>query len=300
MVVIMVTFAVTLTGCSGNNKDSAAKKPEMSDSKKAPPEMDKILKDTEKIITALGKKVDLVQKSKQQGTMGQLPTGSKKSGSAQEQSDKQSKSKSEQSESDQNQAREKKQSEQASLNYKQMLNDWQAEQTSLINIHRSWNALEPEAVKAGLDMTERNSFEQILDDLTLGISQQNLNSSLRSAIALYGQYAQLTKIFEMPIPPDFHETKYQVMAAAADAAYNDWDLAVGRVTDIKEAWNRFKLQAKLKDEKLLNKTEFAIEDLIRALENQRMDLLVIKTTIALNNLQEIEKNLQSSRVGSQQ
>ncbi|CFX68268.1 Uncharacterized [Syntrophomonas zehnderi OL-4] len=289
VIVIMIAFVVTLAGCSGLEKDSAAKKPAPSDSKNAPVEMEKIHKDLEKIMASLGQKKNLAQKSKQQGEMSHFSTEPKKSGPEKSQADEQSKSKGGRSESDQES--EKKRPDQAAAN-KQMINDWQAEETSLINIHSSWNALEPKAVKDGLGMTERNDFEQILDELTVGISQQNINSSLMSAIALYGQYAKLTRIFKMPIPPDFYETKYQLLAAAAEAGNANWEQAEGRIADIKESWHRFKLQSKIKDENLLNKSEFAIEDVIRALENQQMDILVIKSAIALNNLQQIEKELQ--------
>lgn len=290
IIICMIAMLVLLPGCSGK-KDSAAKKPETSAQKKAPEEMKSILSDMEKIIASLGEKIAMAQKPEQQAA-GLFPSDQKESSQGQGQGGQDKQSGQGEGQSNQNQEQMgEKQSDKASA--KEQMNDWQTEETSLKNIHRYWNTLEPDAIKAGLCVSERNSFEQALDKLTLEISQQNKTGSLMSAIELYGQYAKLVRVFDMPIPPDFYETKYEVMAATAEAANNDWPKAQERVPDIKEGWDRFKYQAKVKDEKLMSKSDFSIDDLVQALESKQIDTLVIKAEIALTNMKKLEEELSS-------
>ncbi len=114
-----------------------------------------------------------------------------------------------------------------------------------------------------------------------------------AAIELYGQYANLVEQFDTPVPSDFYRLKYEIMSASAEAGQKEWNIAQERVPRIKEYWNHVKVQAKVKDENLMNCTEFSLQDLENAFKSQETDLLLIKTEIVMKNLQELEKKLSS-------
>ncbi len=286
-IIILALFIVFTPGCSSKKKDSAAKKPDIAAQQKPPSEMKSLLSDIESIIVDLGKKLEIEKKPGQQESAGQSQGSSQQSG---QQGEGQSQSGQDQSQQNQNQS-----GKTAGSNNSigKQMNSWQTEEKALKNIHKNWNTLEPEAVKAGLGIVERKSFEQALDQLTLEISQQKKKSSLMAAIELYGQYANLAQVFKTTVPADFYKSKYEIMGASAEAANGEWPKAKERLLKIKEYWNSFKVQAKIKDEKRMSQTDFSIDDLEQAINSQQIDTLIIKTEITLNNLKQLEKALSS-------
>ncbi len=290
IIIVVLVIGLFLPGCS--KKDSAAKKPETSSQQKVPPEVMSILSDLEKIIAGIGKKIEGENKPVLKESSGQSEPGQSQSAESQGGQDKQSGQ--DQSKQGGNQDQAGKQSSDSS-DAQSKMNSWEEEGKSLKNIHRDWNTLEPEAVKAGLSITERDSFEQALDKITIEISGQKKVSSLMAAIELYGQYAKMVKVFKTPIPADFYQTKYEIMAASAEAATKEWTKAQERIPNIQKYWNSFKVQAQVKDEKLMSRTEFSIDDLVQAVNSKQIDTLIIKAEIAMSNLQALEKDLSSKK-----
>jgi len=291
-IIILALFIAFTPGCSSKKKDSAAKKPDMAAQQKPPSQMKSLLSDIENIIVDLGKKIEMEKKPGQQESTGQSQGSSQQAGQQGQGQSQSGQSQSGQDQSQQNQNQSENTAGSNTSSGKQM-NSWQTEEKALKNIHKNWNALEPEAVKAGLGISERKSFEQALDQLTLEISQQKKKSSLMAAIELYGQYANLAQVFKTTVPADFYKSKYEIMGASAEAANGEWLKAKERLLKIKEYWNSFKVQAKIKDEKLMSQTDFSIDDLEQAINSQQIDTLMIKTEIALSNLKQLEKALSS-------
>ncbi|MBP1762719.1 MAG: hypothetical protein H6Q64_2261, partial [Firmicutes bacterium] len=113
-------------------------------------------------------------------------------------------------------------------------------------------------------------------------------------VELYGQYASLAKVFKSSIPADYYKTKYEILAAGIDAMEGEWDKASERMPILKESWKSLKTQMKVKDEKLLNRSELSMDDFEAAIASKNIDLVIIKTEIVLENLQQIEKTLSKS------
>lgn len=289
LVIFLIVVLLFVPGCS--KKNSPSKKPQTSSNQKtkAPKEMSSIASELDKVIAAIEqKKITASQSVWQQGSQNTSQTSQSGSSSqGQEQNAQQTKP---------DQTQQTKQSQPKSASAGQTAS-WQAEVGSIKKIHQNWNLLEPEIVKAGLGINERDSFEKALEKLTLAIGKQKTDDSLMAAIELYGQYANLVKVFQTSVPPEYYKVKYELMSAAAEAGKKDWESAQKRIAAINENWNHLKVKAKLTDEKLLTRTEFAIQDMILALQGKETDILLVKSEIAMKNLQDLEKKLSSAKSG---
>jgi len=275
-IAILLAVVLILPGCSNKKEDSQARKPQTASSQKpkAPSEMKSIITDLEKIIAGLEKKVKMSSKSI-------LQQDSQISTEKEEQQSNNSKGQQGQGE----------QSQEGQANQNKSSLVWQEEVSSVKKIHQNWNAVEPETVKAGMSVSERDSFEMALEKLTLEIGQQNTENSLGAAIELYGEYANLVKVFDMPVPAELYQLKYELMAASAAAGKKEWQVAQERIPRINEYWDHLKVKAKAKDEKLMTRTEFSIKDMINAFQSKEIDLLLVKAEIVMTNLQKLEKEL---------
>ncbi|HWP96318.1 MAG TPA: hypothetical protein VN426_05670 [Syntrophomonadaceae bacterium] len=165
------------------------------------------------------------------------------------------------------------------------------ETTSLQNIHRNWNSLEPDAVTAGLSVGARDNFEMYLDELTKAVSQQKMEDSFLAAISLYDSFGEIAKVLKMPLPSDFFKVKYQTMAALVEASRKDWKLAESHANTIDTHWNQLRLQAKSADPKLMDRTEFSLHDIQQAIKSQSLELVAFKGEIAMSNLKQLEEAL---------
>ncbi|HZK86480.1 MAG TPA: hypothetical protein VFC40_00775 [Syntrophomonas sp.] len=269
-ILIIIITLLLAPGCSSKSKDSQAKKPSTSTQQKPPPELKSILGDIEKIIADLSKQIAMDKKPAQQMQTGQSQSGQSQSGN-------------------------QKGMSQSSNSSKTQEDPWMKLESGLKDIHKSWNKIEPEAIKAGLSVSEIKGFEQAIEKLTLQISKQNKMGSLGDAIELYGQYANLAKVFKSPVPADYYKTKYEIMAASVEATNGEWTKALERAPKIKDYWKSLKVQAKVKDEKIISRSEFSMDDFETALNSNNLDLLIIKAEIVLENLQQIEKAMSAMK-----
>ncbi len=295
-IAVLAGLLMMLPACS--SKDKEAKKPQTSSQQKAkaPEEMKSIVSDLEMIISELEKKIEAEKASAlQQNT--KLITQTQ-----QEQQNQQGQGQSQQGQQGQQgqsgQSQQSSSGDQSQAGQQNQMSAWQKEDTSIKNIHRNWNALEPEAIKSGLSTTDRDSFEQALEKLTLAIGKQKKEDSLSAAIEVYGQYANLVKTFTTTVPAEFYQLKYEVMAAVDQAMKKEWMAAQEHIPKIQESWTNLKVKAESKDGKSIDRTEFSIHDLEQALKSEEPDLLMIKAEIVMSNLQKMQKELYKSSGGA--
>lgn len=285
----------------------------MGQKPKAPPEVKKIQEDVDMLIAELEKdikqkKASPVEKSAQMEPQGQQSGGTSGNQAQQGQSSGQSKGQKQggqssgnqsggQSSGGQGQQAQNNMQSQPGMQGQGQENVWQKADKSLKSIHQSWNKLEPEAIKAGLQVKARDDFEKGLEDLTLNVGQQKSEESLMAAVSLYQHFAQLAMVFAMSTPPDYFQVKYEAMAAMIEAAKMDWTAAQKRLPKIQEHWNNLKVQAQGMDTKLLNQCEFSIHDLRNAITAKQSDLVMIKGEILMNNLKQLENKLSKMQQG---
>lgn len=308
LIFISLIMMILLPACS--KKQSASKKPQtssMDQKPKAPPEIQKIQDEIDMLIAELDKnikqkKTSPIEQSAQLEPQGQQGGGMSGNQSQQSQSSGQLKDQKQggQSSGDQGQQSQNAMRSQTGMQTQGQENVWQKADKSLKSIHQSWNKLEPEAIKAGLQVKARNDFEKGLEDLTLNVGQQKSEESLMAAVSLYKHFAELAMVFAMSTPPDFFQVKYEIMAAITEAAKMDWTAAQKRLPNIQEHWNNLKVQAQGMDTKLLNQCEFSIHDLRNAITAKQSDLVIIKGEIVMNNLKQLESKLSKMPQGQGQ
>ncbi|MEN6326624.1 MAG: hypothetical protein ABFD18_10540 [Syntrophomonas sp.] len=306
LIFISLTMMIFLPACS--KKQSASKKPQtssMGQKPKAPSEIQKIQADIDMLIAELDKNIKQKKASPieqsaqlepqgQQGQQGQQGGSTSGNQSQQGQSSGQSKGQEQGGQSSAGQSSgqssggQSGQQSQSGMQAQGQENVWQKADKSLKSIHQSWNKLEPEAIKAGLQVKARDDFEKGLEDLTLNVGQQKSEESLMAAVSLYKHFAELAMVFAMPTPPDYFQVKYEIMAAITKAAKEDWLAAQKHLPNIQEHWSSLKIQAQGMDAKLLNQSEYSIHDLMDAITSEQSDLVMIKGEIVMNNLKQLE------------
>ncbi|MGE5380584.1 MAG: hypothetical protein ACM3NT_05895 [Methylocystaceae bacterium] len=169
--------------------------------------------------------------------------------------------------------------------------NWQPEIESLKKLHQEWNALEPEAVKAGMTTEARQKFEAALDGLTAAINKKDITQSEKSAAQLYLEFGRILSYFKYPLPQDYFQVKYLVMTTIAAAFSGDWNTAAADMQNIQEPWSRLRTQADEKQKTEVDRTEHSIQDLTQAVGQKDLSLTYIKSEIVLGNLKKIEEKL---------
>ncbi len=274
--IILLTLSLTLPGCSGS-RNSEAKKPGtvIGQKPQAPQAHSQFLTDLEQIIAAIDDKYkseispeSLVQRTKLEP---------EESSEEEKASTPQANSKSKET---QNQS---KKSQSGPLS-----SDWSKEDQTLKSMHKKWNMLEPEAVKAGLSISKRDRFESRLENLTAAVARRTPGMALKAAVELYGSYADVVEVFTSPVPPDYFRLKYEAMASTLQASQRQWALAGQHAARLREYWDQVKAQAQGADQSVISRTEFSVQDLEQAIEKQQIELVMLKSEILMNNLKSLK------------
>lgn len=302
-VCVILAILLVSPGCSSKSKDSQSKKPQTSSQQKAksPQQMKSILSDLEKIITSVDQKIKTSKESSFQKSTQIDQAQGQQGGQQSQQSGQQGQSGQGSSQDQQGQSKSQSGGQGGGQSSSQsQTSSWQTEDTALKNIHSNWNSVEPEAVKAGLGIPARDAFEKALEELTMAISKEKKEESLKAAIDLYGQYAELVRVFDGSIPPEFFQTKFEIMSAVQKAEKLDWSGAQKHIPNIQKYWGYLKMKSQGQDEKLMSRTEYSIEDLDQAITGKELDPVLIKAEIAMKNLQQLQKKLSSKSSSMQQ
>lgn len=312
---VCLLICCSVVGCS--NQESSAKKPAQEGGQpEIPSDFEKIVSDTESIILQSDMKWKMRQPSKlqqstpieeQEGQQGQ--TGQNQAGQSQQGEQQQSGSEGGQGEqggqggqggSGQAGGQGQQGSQQTGQQEgKTSTVNWESETKSLMSIHKSWNSLQADAMKAGMSNAVKDSFDKALDRLTTEINSQNDIGTLLAAIDLYGQFDEIATLFKGDIPPSFYETKYQVILVTALGQQGDWEAAKPELADMKDLWGTLKMQSQNADPNTVSRTEIAIQDLARAVESEYRELVMIKGEIAVADLMKLQEELKSKKIGQQ-
>ncbi|WP_143156897.1 hypothetical protein [Thermosyntropha lipolytica] len=269
----MVIFLILgwAAGCGSQGKN-VPKKPAGEEKPKAPPALNKIIDDIDKINEELANKI-----SKQPKKAGNENDAAKNN---QEMTDNIGEGGGKGGKGD------------SSLSSKERGDeDYSKEEQLVKKMYKEWNLLEPDLVKAGIGNKERNDFRQGLDDLALAVQKKKREEALRAAIAMYKYYAGINKVFSGVVPPNFYLVKYEALSGAFFAAQGDFNQAEEHMESLFEYWNMLKMQKKADDAKLFNRTEFSLYDLQKAVENKEALLIPMKIEVVQNNLEEVEDSL---------
>lgn len=168
---------------------------------------------------------------------------------------------------------------------------WQQAAQSVQKLNQDWNALAPQASKAGMNTSQRNKIKKALDNLTAAVSAQNTEKSMLAAIELFGQSGSLAKVYMSPVPPEYFQLNYEIMMSAMEAEKMQWSAAESRIAKMQSAWSTVKAAAKGKNSSLINQTESSIRDYEQAIRGRQTGIVATKAEIALQNLKSVEEAL---------
>lgn len=168
---------------------------------------------------------------------------------------------------------------------------WQQASQSVQRLNQNWNALSPQAVKAGLSTVQRDKIKKTLDNLTVAVKAQDTEKSMLAAIELFGQSGSLAKVYMSPVPPEYFQLSYEIMISAMEAEKTQWAAATARITKMQSTWSTVKAAAKGKNVSLMTQTETSIRDYENALRGRQSDMVASKAETALQNLKTVEEAL---------
>lgn len=168
---------------------------------------------------------------------------------------------------------------------------WQQTSQLVQKINQDWNALEPQASKAGLNASQRNRIKNALDSLTAAVSAQDTEKSMLAAIELFGQSGSLAGVFMSPVPPEYFQLNYEIMRSAMEAEKMQWSAAEARIPKMESTWSTVKTAFKGKNSSLTNQTQLSIRDYETAIRGRQAEVVSTKAETALQNLKAVEEAL---------
>jgi hypothetical protein len=331
ILLLLLLFMTAMAGCS---KKGAEQKPQGENTQtetKEPESFAQIVNETDALIMTIGQKVNFVempaqqqqqggqtaagsQPMQQQGQQDQQQAGQQGQEQGTQQSGQQNQEQQQQNGQQQQQQQQGQQGQQQDQQQQgqqnnrqqstvqanqQSTNNWTKEQESIKKINQQWNSLEPEAIRAGLNPEIRDKFEKTMEELTMNISDRKAKESLLGAIELYHSYSDMAAVLKSKLPPPYYRVKYEVMMTAALANGLQWDAAQPHASSLTQQWEMLKMKDEGKNSETFTKTEYALTDVKRAVELKQKQLVLIKTEIAMQNLEDLRKKLTDNKGGGQ-
>jgi len=171
---------------------------------------------------------------------------------------------------------------------------WSKIASGVKKTHQSWNEVEAEAVKEGLDTETRDLFEQALEVLTIKIEQKNIENSLFAVLEVYRYYPDMVDLFDSRVPAELFRLRYEVLSIRAEAARAGWDKAKEHLPELQTWWDVLKKMEAVKDEDIIQITGTSADDVKIAVEKEEKCLVQIKSEIFISNLDKIEKKFQNA------
>ena len=299
---LIITIFLLLPGCSGQSQ--SAQKPDQQKSQQAelPSEFKKIVSATEQIIVQTDEKWKMRQLFLLQKSTPIDPQESEQSGQGEQSGQSEEQQSGNQSSEGQGQGGQQN-NQQSQRNQSGSANEgqvsWEKEIKSLMEIHENWTTLQAQAMQAGMNNSIKNQFDEALDTLTAEINRENDIESALAAINLYGQFAEIARLFEDELPPTYYDTKHQVMLATAWGQQGEWDLAQSQSVTMLDEWDTLKHQSDKAEKSTVACAEIAIQDLDRSINNNSRELVVIKGEIAVKEITKLKEELSQKRMTNQ-
>ena len=175
--------------------------------------------------------------------------------------------------------------------------EWREEMQLVRSLHQDWNSLEPEAVSKGLSTTTQEALEKSLCDLTRAVESRQALEAQLAANQVYRYYIEAAALFKTGIPSNLERVRYHVMEARLQTAKGSWDTATVEAGEALEIWRRLSYSLNKIERRTLSQVEYSLTDLVNVVNEQSTILTSIKTEIALENLDKLEREIKSSSRG---
>ncbi len=271
MLLIFSAIFILYTGCSKKEETSENKSSEES-GKKTPEEMTKLESDIVNII----KSVDKEDEDEKEKSEFEIKTTIETKNEQEEDADK--------SETE----IEKKISQEIK---KESTTDkkWESIDKKSKDIHKKWNNLKPELIKAGVGKNNIDSFSDALNTLTMHVEAKDQIAVLLAANHLYGIVPEFMDKFQNDVPPDLKRTVYLIREAKYKGMTNQWENATVDIENSKSHFSIIKGALEKDKDDLGSKTELSIQELEKVVRMNNMTLTKLKSEIVIDNLEKVEE-----------
>lgn len=266
-------ISLTTAFPGGDKKTSETSSPEPPENQEfqgkenEPKELKEITKNIESIIMEVRKKQEMAKKPPQEQNASQGDGKQDSSGDKQYQGWGQ-------------------QSEQGNTQ-ENPLQNWDKEEKSVTEIHKKWNILEIEVIKAGANNTLRNEFETDLNTLTNKIMAKDIMETLKTANKLYGIITKISDLYQSRNPSEVDMMKYYTQKALFAIEEENWAEAANNINYLKELWEKTKIMMGEEGAKLMVQMDYGIIDFSKSIENQNKAVGRIKGEIIMDNIEKV-------------
>ena len=173
---------------------------------------------------------------------------------------------------------------------------WDNIKTTVIGLHDQWNKLEPMVTQEDIPSDTVNSFEDVLESLTVAITEQNYFNTLSLANELTMHLSKISAPFAQNAVPAVNEHRYHVRNILLSAANNNYAEARGSLNYMKEHSQAVtsSLEEREKKSDILN---ISLDNLGGALDERNLGLINIKAAIVMEELVKIKAEMNNSAQG---
>ncbi len=172
--------------------------------------------------------------------------------------------------------------------------EWKQEMELVRSLHRDWNSLEPEAITKGMTASTQTALEENLARLTKAVENRQALEAQLAANQVYRYYIEVAARFKPKIPPNLERVRYHVTEAWLQGEKGSWTRALEEANRALEIWYRFSYSLTKIERRTLNQMEHSLTDLIDAVGEMSMILTSIKTEVALQNIETLEREIKGS------
>lgn len=172
--------------------------------------------------------------------------------------------------------------------------EWRDEMKVVRGLHREWNGLEPEAVAKGMSSATQEALEESLCNLTRAVESRKALEAQLAANQVYRYYIEAAAIFKTGIPANLERVRYHVTEANLQGVKGAWTGAQDEAAKALEIWHRLSYSLQKIERQILNQVEHSLTDVGNVVKEESTVLTSIKTEIALQNLDDLEKKIKSS------
>ncbi|NLV17570.1 MAG: hypothetical protein GXY50_10260 [Syntrophomonadaceae bacterium] len=171
--------------------------------------------------------------------------------------------------------------------------EWKEEMDKVRSLHRHWNGLEPEAVAKGLSATVQSNLEESLALLTSSVENRRPLEAELAANQTFRNYIEVARLFKTNIPANLERVRYHIVESRLQSNMGSWDKAEEEARQSLTIWQRTAYSLEKIQRAQISQMEHSLTDLVEAVQKKSSILTEIKSEIALDNLEQLEKKIKA-------
>lgn len=280
----IIAFALLFYGCSGSDQQQQPKQQAGEENQKKPDKLKEIEGNVEAMIGMLSGVPNEPAKNQQQGGQQDGQQDGQQQGGGQQGSQQQGGGQQQGTQPEQKALLEPK----PDVNWEQALKDVE-------KIHTQWNDYVSQAAKDGVPKNNIDGFSNTLNDLTNQIGSKNRTGALLAANNLNLHLSNFWTIYDSKVPPDLKRLKHYLRNTIYYSDLLEWNKVEESMNIAKNLFQTIRATASKEKQDPINKIDFSIQELEKVVKQKNPPLIKLKGKLALDNLMEMEKDMESSR-----